>query len=535
MTLLVITVCFALAFDFTNGFHDTANAVATSVSTRAVSPRLAVAIAAIANLGGAFATTAVAKTVGQGIIDTNLATEKTVLAAVIGAIVWNLLTWWLGLPSSSSHALIGGLVGAALAESGTGGVEWHGIVHKVVIPALWAPTIAFAAAFGLLIGIYWVFRWMTPGLANRSFRLGQLATGTWVGFAHGANDAQKTMGVIALALYSEGPHRPLLHSDVGEDRGGTHHRRGHVRRRLADHPNARTAHLPASTPGWPFAAQASAGAVIYASTHLGYPLSTTHVVSGAVMGAGATKRLSAVRWGVAGNIVFAGSDDPRLSGRRSRLLLAGEGGLLIVRFGLGSGSAEMYALLAAAGENAVEIAVKVEQRFREYPSSAVSQADVKELEHVGDRIVSELLRSVEVQFVTPYDREDIVALAFAVDEVPDKIENASELLGLYGIEAPTRQSLELCALLVRATGELSKLLARLKGLRGSAEEVLTIKAIEDEADRVARAARAGLFKDDRIDPVIVIRWKGIYEALEDAVDACETAAHRIGNILVKNA
>jgi uncharacterized protein len=195
----------------------------------------------------------------------------------------------------------------------------------------------------------------------------------------------------------------------------------------------------------------------------------------------------------------------------------------------------MYDLLARAGENALEIALKVEQRFREYPATSVSQADVKELEHAGDKIASNLIRSVEAQFVTPYDREDIVALAFAIDEVPDKIENASELLGLYGVESPTRQSLELCALLVRATTELAALLGRLKGLRGSAEEVLTIKAIEDEADRVARAARAGLFKDDRIDPGIVIRWKDIYEALEDAVDACETAAHRIGNILVKNA
>ena len=174
MTLLVITVVFALLFDFTNGFHDTANAVATSISTRALSPRLAVLIAAIANLAGAFATTAVAKTVGKGIIDTGLATEKTVLAAVLGAIVWNLITWWLGLPSSSSHALIGGLVGAALAQSGEGGVQWHGIAHKVVIPALWAPTIAFAVAFGLLIGIYWAFRWLTPG--SRTGRSGSASS-----------------------------------------------------------------------------------------------------------------------------------------------------------------------------------------------------------------------------------------------------------------------------------------------------------------------------------------------------------------------
>jgi uncharacterized protein len=203
-----------------------------------------------------------------------------------------------------------------------------------------------------------------------------------------------------------------------------------------------------------------------------------------------------------------------------------------MRVGVGSGSTQMFELFTRAGENAVETARAVERRFREYPTSEVTQDVVKALEHEGDRLVSETLRCINAQFVTPYDREDLVILAFAVDEVPDKIENAAELLGLYGVQSATRQSLELCALLVRATEEL---LARLRGLRGSAEEIRTIKAIEDEADDVARAARASLFKDDRIDPVIVIQWKDIYEALEDAVDACETAAHRVGNILVKNA
>ena len=206
-----------------------------------------------------------------------------------------------------------------------------------------------------------------------------------------------------------------------------------------------------------------------------------------------------------------------------------------MRLGFGPGSAQMFELLARSGENAVAIAKAVERRFQEYPSTSVTQDDVKELEHEGDRIVVETLHCIHAQFVTPYDREDLVTLTFAVDEVPDKIENAAELLGLYGVESTTKQSLELCALLVRATEELSSLLGRLRGLRGSAEEIRTIKAIEDEADDVARAARASLFKDDRIDPVIVIRWKDIYEALEDAVDACETAAHRVGNILVKNA
>ena len=304
MTLLVITIAVALVFDFTNGFHDTANAVATSVSTRALSPRLAVAVAALANLAGAFVTTAVAKTVGKGIIDTGLATPKTVLAAVLGAIVWNLLTWWFGLPSSSSHALIGGLIGAALVQSGEKGVAWHGVAHKVIIPALWAPTIAFVGAFLLLLAIYWVFQWMTPGVANRTFRLGQLVSGTWVAFTHGANDAQKTMGVIALALFAHGsidtfyiPTWVKIAAAVSIA-AGTYVGGWRIMRTLGQR-------VFQMDPPAGFAAQATAGAVIYASTKYGYPLSTTHVVSGAVMGAGATKRLSAVRWGVAGNIVVA--------------------------------------------------------------------------------------------------------------------------------------------------------------------------------------------------------------------------------------
>src|SRR5918911_644515 len=304
LTLLVVVVAVALVFDFTNGFHDTANAVATSVSTRALSPRTAVAIAALANLAGAFVTTAVAKTIGKDIIDTGLASEKTILAALVGAIAWNLLTWWLGLPSSSSHALIGGLVGAALVQSGSKGVAWHGLTHKVLLPAVFAPAIAFAAAFALLLAIYWLFQLMTPGVGNRTFRIGQLLSGTWVAFTHGANDAQKTMGVIALALFESGHiHSFYIPTWVKVAAGvaigaGTYAGGWRIMRTLGQ----RVFQLePASG----FAAQAAAGATIYFATHYGYPLSTTHVVSGAVMGSGATQRLSAVRWGVAGNIVVA--------------------------------------------------------------------------------------------------------------------------------------------------------------------------------------------------------------------------------------
>jgi inorganic phosphate transporter, PiT family len=302
--LLVVVVLVALGFDFTNGFHDTANAVATSVSTRALSPRLAVLVAAVANLAGAFVTTAVAKTVGKGIIDTGLANEKTVLAALIGAIAWNLATWWLGLPSSSSHALIGGLVGAAIAQSGLDGVQWHGLVHSVAIPAVAAPAIAFLGAFLLLLLIYWLFVWMNPGFANRSFRIGQLASGTWVAFTHGANDAQKTMGVIALALFESGrishfyiPGWVIVTAGLAIA-AGTYVGGWRIMRTLGQR-------VFKMEPESGFAAQVTAGVTIYTATRLGYPLSTTHVISGSVLGAGATRRLSAVRWGVAGNIVSA--------------------------------------------------------------------------------------------------------------------------------------------------------------------------------------------------------------------------------------
>jgi inorganic phosphate transporter, PiT family len=304
--LFVLVVVIALGFDFTNGFHDTANAIATSVGTRALTPRMAVLIASVANLAGAFVTTAVAKSVAKGIIDANLATLQTLLAALLGAIAWNLLTWWLGLPSSSSHALIGGLIGAALAQSGAAGVEWHSVAHKVVIPAIFAPAIAFAAAFLLLLLLYWVFRWLNPGIASRGFRLGQIGTGTWVAFTHGANDAQKTMGVIALAivLHDNGNVADLeiptwVKISAGIAIGlGTYAGGWRIIRTLGQR-------VFRMEPESGFAAQAAAGTTIYLATKYGYPLSTTHVVSGAVMGAGATRRLSAVRWGVAGNIVVA--------------------------------------------------------------------------------------------------------------------------------------------------------------------------------------------------------------------------------------
>jgi PiT family inorganic phosphate transporter len=303
-TLLVVVVGVSLAFDFTNGFHDTANYVATWVGTRALSPRMAVLVSAAANLAGAFVTTAVAKTVGKGIIDTGLATEKTVLAALLGAIVWNLVTWWLGLPSSSTHALIGGLVGAALVQSGSDGVQWHGIWEKVVVPGAVSPAIGFVGAFLLLLLIYRIFFNLPPGVAHRGFRYGQLASGTWVAFTHGANDAQKTMGVIALALYTHGnidefyiPTWVKIAAGL-TIAAGTYAGGWRIIRTLGQR-------IYKMQPEHGFAAQVAAGSTLYVGTHFGFPISTTHVVTGSVMGAGATRRFSAVRWGVAGSIFSA--------------------------------------------------------------------------------------------------------------------------------------------------------------------------------------------------------------------------------------
>lgn len=302
--LLVVVVAVALGFDFTNGFHDTANAVATSVSTRALTPRQAVAVAAVANVGGAFATTAVAKTVGKGLIDSNLATQQTVLAALIGAIAWNLFTWWLGLPSSSSHALIGGLIGAAIAQSGSKGVLWHGFAHKTAIPSLVSPVIGFGGAFLLVIAIYWALLRAQRDPANRALRLGQLASGAWFAFSHGANDAQKTMGVIALALYAHGsidhiyiPTWVIIAAGT-TIAAGTYTGGWRIMRTIGQR-------IYKMEPEQGFAAQVSGGTTLYVASVLGFPISTTHVASGAVMGAGAARRFSAVRWGVAGNILAA--------------------------------------------------------------------------------------------------------------------------------------------------------------------------------------------------------------------------------------
>jgi PiT family inorganic phosphate transporter len=304
--ILIIVVAAALAFDFTNGFHDTANVVATAISTRALPPRVAVGFAAILNFVGAFISLAVAATVAKGIVNADSITPTIVFAGLIGAIMWNLATWYFGLPSSSSHALIGGVVGAAFAAEGASAIEGHGLLGKVIVPAIVAPILAFVVAgLGILI-VYRIVGRLRPGPVTSGFKLGQLLSGGLLALAHGTNDAQKTMGVITLAL--------IAHGNISQDNF-------HVPNWVVVS-SATAIALGTYTGGWRiiktmgsriikmdaaqgFAAQGAGAAVILASSHFGYPLSTTHVINGGIMGAGAAKRVSAVRWGVAGNIAIA--------------------------------------------------------------------------------------------------------------------------------------------------------------------------------------------------------------------------------------
>jgi len=303
--ILVIVVGTALAFDFTNGFHDTANVVATSISTGAARPQVAIGFASLLNFVGAFISISVAATVASDVVNADVITPTVVFAGLIGAIAWNLITWWFGLPSSSSHALIGGVVGSAVAAAGFDAVIAEGLIGKVLIPALIAPTLAFAVA-GLSIGlVYRVVGRQRPGTVTRGFRYGQIVSGGLLALAHGTNDAQKTMGVITLALIANGslganadPPLWVIAASATAIALGTYSGGW----RIIKTTGTRIIKMDAAQG---FSSQGAGAAVILASTHFGFPLSTTHVINGGVMGAGAAKRVSAVRWGVAGNIVVA--------------------------------------------------------------------------------------------------------------------------------------------------------------------------------------------------------------------------------------
>ena len=305
LAIIIAVVVVALVFDYTNGFHDAANAIATSVSTRALTPRVALIMAAIMNFVGAFLGQEVADTVGK-VISPEQGTHGlvVVMAGLLGAIAWNLITWYYGLPSSSSHALIGGLVGAAIASGSL--VKWDVIVEKIVIPMVASPLFGFAAAFALMLIIMWVWRRANPNKVNRGFRLAQTVSAAAMALGHGLQDAQKTMGVIFLALLTGGyvaqgddlPVWVILVSAAAISLG-TYSGGWRIMRTLG----RRIIHLD---PARGFASETVAAGVLYTTAFVfEAPISTTHTITSAVMGAGATKRFSAVRWGVARSIVAA--------------------------------------------------------------------------------------------------------------------------------------------------------------------------------------------------------------------------------------
>ena len=300
-----IVIALAMGFNYTNGFHDAANAIATSVSTRARTPRIALGMAAVANLFGAFFGTKVAATIGKGIIDAPSGTEGLFLvgAALVGAIGWNMLTWWYGLPSSSSQALIGGLAGAALAAGAT--VKWGGILDKIVIPMVISPIAGIIIGYLVMALLLWSFRRSTPGKVSRGFRYAQSGSAAAMAFGHGLQDAAKTAGVVVLALtvggYHSGDSVPIwvlvlsaIVISLGTYAGGWR-----IMRTLG----RKIIHLD---PPQGFAAESTAASILYiAGLAFGAPISTTHTITSSIMGVGATKRLTAVRWGVAKSIVGA--------------------------------------------------------------------------------------------------------------------------------------------------------------------------------------------------------------------------------------
>ncbi len=303
LVLLVLVFVAGVAFDFINGFHDTANAIATVVATRVLTLRTAVLMAAGFNIVGALTGTAVAKTIGAGLVDEGSVTQSVVLAALLGAIVWNLLTWWLGIPSSSSHALIGGLLGAGAIHGGFKVWQWTGI-EKTLVALVGSPVMGFIGGLLLITIVSWLSFRLRPTTGTRVFRILQLFSASFMAFSHGSNDAQKTMGILSLALFTAGRidtfHIPIwvmltaaLAMGAGTAAGG---------RRIIHTMGDKIIKL---NPIHGFAAETAAASVIYAASHLGFPVSTTHVISSSIMGVGAVRGRGGVRWGVARTIVTA--------------------------------------------------------------------------------------------------------------------------------------------------------------------------------------------------------------------------------------
>ena len=333
---LALVIVTGLSFDFTNGFHDTANAMATSIATKALSPRVAVGLSAVLNLVGAFLSLAVAATIASGLVDAGLVTLTVVFAGLAGAIIWNLLTWLLGIPSSSSHALIGGVIGAMLAAAGSHAVKWQGLVTKVIIPAVLSPFIAALVATVGTFLVYPIAKSMREGSRAQGFRIGQIGSASLVSLAHGTNDAQKTMGIITLGLIANhtlpaGASTPfwVILVCAITIAAGTYAGRWRVIRTLGK------GLVDIESPQG-MAAESSSAAIILLSTHFGYSLSTTQVATGSILGCGLGKKGAQVRWNVAGRMAIAWVVTLPAAGLMGAIsyyiahVIGGTGGILVV-------------------------------------------------------------------------------------------------------------------------------------------------------------------------------------------------------------
>ena len=302
--VFIIIILLAVMFEYINGFHDSANAVATVVSTKALTPRQAILYAAVLNLAGALLGTNVAKTIGGGIVDAGSVTQTVIACALIGAIIWNLFTWYFGIPSSSSHALIGGLMGAAMMHSGYKVVKIAGLVEKILIPMITSPVLGIFVGFTIMLLFLWVFLKFNPEIVNRNFKKLQLISSGFLALSHGSNDAQKTMGIITLLLVSRGylhemtvPLWVILLCALTMA-FGTMAEGWKIIRTMGSK-------IIKVKPIHGFAAEVSSASIILTASHFGIPVSTTHIISTSIMGVGSTMRASAVRWGIVGNIVTA--------------------------------------------------------------------------------------------------------------------------------------------------------------------------------------------------------------------------------------
>ncbi len=535
--MLAVLVGCALVFDFLNGFHDSSNIVATVIASRAMSPRVALLTTAVAHLIGPFLFgVAVAKTIGEGLVDPAHVTMPVVIATLLAAIAWNLVTWWLGIPSSSSHALVGGIMGAVIVSEGINAIESAGLI-KVGVALFASPVIGLVGGYLLMHLTLFLARGARPGV-NRFFKQAQILTSISLALSHGANDAQKTMGMITLGLVVEGaiptfevpPWVVLISAAaiaLGTATGGW---------RLIKTLGARIYKI---RPVHGFVSQITGASVILGAALLGGPVSTTQVMSSAIMGVGSAERLSKVRWQVGYEMMIAWVlDDPGLwpAGCRGLLSAIDSAGWIemdwLKRF-FKPRQSNFLKLLIQQGEHAISAAEAL-QAYLAKPS-AKNVARARQVEKDADEIRRILIDELNQTFVTPIDREDIFALSRAIDDLIDYLYNTVEEMEVLGVE-PDDSLVELSSLLLDAANEIHLAMQRLEDHPGVANEhAMRAKALENRVERVYRRNIAELFQGpESVEHVMdMLKHREVLRHLSNAADQGDQAADIITDIVVK--